>query len=109
MAVESFEQEPPVQDKPATLSYRWYQKAAAVLYVFFCFEVGIFLLLFPWLDLWNRNYFSGITGWSELWNNPYFRGAISGRRTDRYRHLLCRVVPAAAVLTARMMAYAPLS
>lgn len=79
MAVESFEQEPPVQDKPATLSYHWYQKAAAVLYVFFCFEVGIFLLLFPWLDLWNRNYFSGITpGWSELWNNPYFRGAISG-------------------------------
>jgi hypothetical protein len=79
MAVERFEEEPPVRDQAGTLRYHWYQKAAAVLYVFFCFEIGVFLLLFPWLDLWSRNYFSGLSpACSELWNSPYFRGAVSG-------------------------------
>ena len=51
----------------------------AIVYVFFCFEIGVFLVLFPWLELWSRNYFSGLGPvWSELWNSPYFRGAVSG-------------------------------
>jgi hypothetical protein len=38
-----------------------------------------FLFLFPWLDLWNHNYFSALSpSWSVLWNNPFFRGAVSG-------------------------------
>lgn len=79
MAVERFEQEPQVRDEVETVRYHWYQKAAAVLYVFFCFEIGVFLVLFPWLDLWSRNYFSALSpAWSELWSNPYFRGAVSG-------------------------------
>lgn len=58
---------------------RWYHKAAALLYVFFCFELGVFLLLFPWLDFWQKNYFSGLSpGWYELWTSPYLRGAVSG-------------------------------
>jgi len=59
--------------------YPWYQKAAAVLYAFFCFEIGVVLILLPWLDVWDHNYFSRLTArWPELWMSPYLRGAISG-------------------------------
>jgi hypothetical protein len=76
MAVEHFEEAWPAGE---AVRYHWYQKVGAVLYVFFCFEIGIFLFLFPWLEVWNRNYFSGLSpSWSELWNSPYFRGAVSG-------------------------------
>lgn len=58
---------------------RWYHKLGALIYVFFCFEVGVFLLLFPWLDLWRQNFFGGLApGWFDLWNSPYLRGAVSG-------------------------------
>lgn len=79
MAVEQFEEAWPASNATQAARYRWYQKIAAILYVLFCFEIGIFLFLFPWLELWNQNYFSGLSpSWSELWNSPYFRGAVSG-------------------------------
>jgi hypothetical protein len=63
----------------APLPHRWYHKAAALLYVFFCFEIGVFLLVFPWMDVWPHNWFSGLgPGWYALWSSPYFRGAVSG-------------------------------
>jgi hypothetical protein len=56
-----------------------FQKIAAVVYIVFCFEVGAFLLLFPWHPLWSQNFFSGFTtDWYEVWNNPFLRGAVSG-------------------------------
>jgi hypothetical protein len=58
---------------------RWYHKAAAVLLVAFCIEVGFFLLIFPWTDHWDTNYFSNILPTLQpYWDNLYFRGAISG-------------------------------
>jgi len=58
---------------------RWYHKLGALIYVFFCFEVGVFLLLFPWLDLWQRNYLGSLTPeWIDIWNSSYLRGAVSG-------------------------------
>lgn len=58
---------------------RWYHTLGALFYVFFCFEVGVFLVLFPWLDLWQQNLLSDLTpGWYDVWNSPYLRGAISG-------------------------------
>jgi hypothetical protein len=58
----------------------WRGKAAALLYIFFLFEVGAFLLIFPWLEeLWDHNYFAGFgPAWARLWASPYVRGAISG-------------------------------
>ncbi len=66
--------------KPAEPSrYRWYHRAAAMVYVFVCYEVGIVLLFFPWLEWWERNYFSALSPtWYEFWSNPYLRGGISG-------------------------------
>lgn len=71
--------EPPDAEE-AGESYRWYHKVAALVYIFFCFEIGVFLVLFPWIDpLWPDNFFSGFGPlWREIWISPYLRGAISG-------------------------------
>ena len=59
--------------------YPWYQKAGAVLYAFFCFEIGVVLILLPWLAIWDHNYFARLASrWPEVWMSPYLRGAISG-------------------------------
>jgi len=63
----------------AGLEYRWYHKVYAVLFVTFCLEIGFFLLIFPWTDHWDSNYFSWlIPEWHRFWQNTYVRGAISG-------------------------------
>ena len=62
----------------------WVHRLSSVLFVVFCFELGLFLLIYPWTDAWGQNYFSWLTAghfhsvWHEFWNNAYFRGAVSG-------------------------------
>jgi hypothetical protein len=59
--------------------YRWYHKLAAVMTAIFCFEVGVFLLVFPWASEWDANYMAFLPLWARTaWMSPYFRGAISG-------------------------------
>lgn len=59
--------------------HRWYHKLAGLMAVIFCFELGIFLLVFPWVSDWDLNYFSSVPLWrGEFWGSPYVRGAISG-------------------------------
>lgn len=58
---------------------RWHEMLVGLLFAILCFEMGVFLLAFPWSHYWTQNYFSWLTeGWREVWMNPYFRGAISG-------------------------------
>ena len=60
-------------------AYRWYHKLIGLLFVVLCFEVGIFLLAFPWSPYWASNYFGWFSPeWHEFWVSPYVRGAISG-------------------------------
>jgi hypothetical protein len=48
-------------------------------FALFTFEVGLFLVIFPWRDNWTFNYFQDATPFlSNIWDDPYFRGAISG-------------------------------
>jgi len=57
----------------------WRHKLVGMLLVILCFQVGIFLLAFPWSPYWNSHYLSWLSpAWRELWVNPYFRGAVSG-------------------------------
>jgi len=59
--------------------YRWYHKMSAVLFATFCLEIGLFLLIFPWTEYWDSNYFSSLMPqWHIWWENPYVRGAVSG-------------------------------
>jgi hypothetical protein len=67
---------PPPAARP---NYHWYHKASAVLFIAFCLELGLFLLVFPWTDYWEANYFSTLAPeLREYWQNMYVRGAISG-------------------------------
>lgn len=58
----------------------WFEKLSYVLYILMSIEVGIFLLVYPWLgNLWSQNFFFQlIPEWRPLFMNNYFRGAISG-------------------------------
>ena len=59
--------------------YRWYHKVAAVVFVAFCLAMGLTLLIFPWTDYWEGNYFISLApGWRAWWSNLYLRGAVSG-------------------------------
>ena len=50
-----------------------------ILYIVFCFEVGIFLFFFPWVSLWSKNYFvREYPLVASLARNYFVRGAISG-------------------------------
>jgi hypothetical protein len=59
--------------------YRWYHKMSAVLLITFCLEIGLFLLIFPWTDSWDKNYFAALAPrLRDYWANMYVRGAVSG-------------------------------
>jgi hypothetical protein len=59
--------------------YRWYHKLSAVVFITVCLEIGFFLLVFPWTEYWEGNYFIGLApGLTRHWNNLYLRGAFSG-------------------------------
>jgi hypothetical protein len=61
------------------MQYTWLHKLSGILYVVLCFEVGLFLLVFPWLDFWRLNFLGGLSPeWSTIWMNFHFRGAVSG-------------------------------
>jgi hypothetical protein len=49
------------------------------VFITFCLEMGLFLLIFPWTDSWDGNYFSSLVPQLKpVWDNLYVRGAISG-------------------------------
>ena len=50
------------------------------LYVLFCFEAGVCLLVLPWVSkLWSDNFFVDHYVWvSSLSRNYFVRGAVSG-------------------------------
>jgi len=57
----------------------WFHKLASLLFIIVCFEVGVFLLVFPWMDYWSNNSIASFAPWMrEVWESPYFRGALSG-------------------------------
>jgi hypothetical protein len=61
------------------MDYRWYHKLAGILFVVLCFEVGLFLVFFPWSDFWRPNLLGSFSPeWGRMWMNFHFRGAVSG-------------------------------
>ncbi len=70
--------------RPAPQGPTWFSRLSTVSFVIFCFELGLFLLIYPWTDAWTENSLSLFAParlaaeWRTVWNNSYFRGAISG-------------------------------
>lgn len=57
----------------------WPRRLVRLCLALFTFEVGLFLVIFPWTDSWHLNYFQElIPGLQDLWEEPSFRGALTG-------------------------------
>ena len=57
----------------------WQRRLLRVSLALFIFEIGTFLVVFPWTENWNLNYFQTVTpSLQGLWYSPSFRGALTG-------------------------------
>ncbi len=58
---------------------KWHRRVLAFCGIVFALELGLFLVVFPWLQSWDVNWAAVQSPWvSEIWLSPYFRGALSG-------------------------------
>ena len=64
-------------EQPPEPQYRWFHKVSAVVFITFCLDIGLFLLIFPWTDYWD-NFAAFVRAWRPYLDNMYVRGAISG-------------------------------
>ncbi len=68
----------PPPTKP-TRFMRWHRRVLGFCLAVFAFELGLFLLLFPWLSAWDLNWVPMHSPLlSSIWMSRYFRGALSG-------------------------------
>ena len=50
-----------------------------IIFILFCLEVGLVLVVLPWTHFWDNNYFFSLTPeWGPLWLSTYLRGGVSG-------------------------------
>lgn len=58
----------------------WQGRLLGISFAIFAFEIGLFLVIFPWMgDSWDANYFQSMGPvLQNVWGEPYFRGAVSG-------------------------------
>ncbi len=62
-------------------SHGWLQKVSAVVFVIFCLELGLFLVIYPWTEDWDHNLFAAsvhVAQWNEWWHSSFLKGALSG-------------------------------
>jgi hypothetical protein len=58
---------------------RWHRRVLGFCLVVFAFELGLFLLVFPWLRNWDLSWIPVHSPrLSDIWMSLYFRGALSG-------------------------------
>lgn len=72
---------PPAKEPPAAgQTGAWQSRILGFCFAIFTFEIGLFLVIFPWMDeTWNLNYFQGLIPiLKNVWNDPYFRGGVTG-------------------------------
>jgi hypothetical protein len=54
-------------------------KILVLVFILFCFELGIFLIIFPWSQYWENNFFLFyLPSLHDFVLNNFFRGAVSG-------------------------------
>lgn len=58
---------------------KWHRRVLGFCLIIFAFELGLFLLVFPWLKSWEMSWVPVHSHhFARVWMSPYFRGAISG-------------------------------
>lgn len=74
----SLPQAPPGLDRTRKL-IRWHRRVLNFCLVIFAFELGAFLVVFPWLGNWDISWVPiHSPRFGNLWMSPYFRGALTG-------------------------------
>jgi hypothetical protein len=69
---------PPAPARPRG-PMRWHRRVLGFCLVIFAFELGLFLLVFPWLRNWDLSWIPVHSPrFSDIWMSRYFRGALSG-------------------------------
>jgi len=68
--------EPAVSETPPRR--RWYQYLGPAIFALFCIELGVLLVLAPWIDLYERNVYQFIPlDWQRFFLSHHFRGGLS--------------------------------
>ncbi len=58
---------------------RWHRRVLGFCLVLFALELGLFLLIFPWLRSWELSWVPVHSPtFVTIWMSRYFRGALSG-------------------------------
>jgi hypothetical protein len=58
---------------------KWHQRVLGIFLIVVAFEVGLILLIAPWLSRWETSWMPALSHrFSVIWISPYFRGALSG-------------------------------
>jgi hypothetical protein len=69
---------PPRETQPRETQKVWPKRLLQVSLALFTFEIGLFLVIFPWTDYWSFNYFQAvIPALQDAWNQPAFRASLS--------------------------------
>ena len=68
------------QAEPEKVRRSWPARLLNICFAIFALEIGIFLVIFPWMDdVWKVNYFqAAVPALRNIWEDPYFRGALTG-------------------------------
>ncbi len=77
--MQPVEPQVPVEERIEAAKPAWHHKLGSLVFMIVCFEVGAFLLIFPWLPYWDTNSIASLTPWlRNIWDSAYLRGALSG-------------------------------
>lgn len=69
----------PVESEAAPTRHWRPNRLVRVCFAIFTFEIGLFLVVFPWVDTWDWNYFQDLfPALENIWDEPSFRGALTG-------------------------------
>lgn len=69
---------PPQVEADQPQRRRWYQYLGPSIFALFCIELGILLVLAPWIEIYERNVYQFIPlDWQRFFLSHHFRGALS--------------------------------
>jgi len=64
---------------PSAPARRWYHYLLTATFMLFCVELGLLLVLLPWIDLYEIDFLAYLpAAWRPFFFSSPFRGAVSG-------------------------------
>jgi hypothetical protein len=58
---------------------RWHRRVLGFCMVIFALEIGVFLMVFPWLSNWDQSWIPVHSPrLANIWMSSYFRAALTG-------------------------------